>query len=224
MDKDIIRAYLWQEIIRLAFSPSSTKEQKTWLALYAKSLKNFWEVGTYPGNPREYKGRLSIIIDNLFVPNVCFECTIESMQKFSVRCVYENDHKVMHPYMLLHDMDGQDFDFPRQTFLTCCGKGKVARKKFSDDDIEAVVDGLLLHPAVHMHVESPFDYHEIRLGTGIDNPFQYLFHLRYQLCLFNEKRQAERVRLITLFSDAIRSQSRIPPNSLMDSGTSHRSS
>lgn len=69
MDKDIIRAYLWQEIIRLAFSPSSTKEQKTWLALYAKSLKNFWEVGTYPGNPREYKGRLSIMIDNLFVPN-----------------------------------------------------------------------------------------------------------------------------------------------------------
>jgi len=217
MDKDIIRAYLWQEIIRLGFCPSSTKEQKIWINLYARSLKDFWEVETYPSIPKQNKDNLSILIDNLLVPNGCFECTIESQKKFSVRYVYADNRTGSYSCMLLHDMDGQYFVFPRQTFLTCCGKAKAATKQFFDDDIEAVVDGLLLHPAVHMHIESsPIDYHSIRIGSGIDNPFQYLFHLRYQLCLFDEKREAEKARLIALFSDAIRNKSRIAANLLME--------
>lgn len=215
MDKNIIRAYLWQEIIRLGFCPSSTKEQKTWLYLYAQSLKDFWEVETYPSNPKEHRGNLSILIDNFLVPNGCFKCNIEAQDKFSVRYVYTDNRAGSYSCMLLHDMDGQYFLFPRQTFLTCCGQAKRVAKQFSDDDIEAVVDGLLLHPAVHMHIESPIDYHSIRIGSGIDNPYQYLFHLRYQLCLFEEKRQAEKIRLITLFTDAIRSKSRITANLLM---------
>ena len=37
MDKKIIQAYLWQEIIRMGFSPSSDKDKKSWLRQYGKS-------------------------------------------------------------------------------------------------------------------------------------------------------------------------------------------
>lgn len=213
MDKEIIRAYLWQEIIRLGFCPSSTKDKKIWLNIYSKSLKNFWELDNYPSSPKEHDGMLITMIDNL--PNGAVECCIESQEKFSVRYFYANEKIESRICVWTHDMDGNYFVFPRQTFLTCCNRSKTARKSFSPDDMEAVVDGLLLHQAVHIHLESPINYHNIRIGGGIENPFQYLFHLRYQFCLFDEKREAEKVRLIKLFSDAIKSQSRIAANHLM---------
>ena len=34
MDNDIIQAYLWREVIRLAFSPASTKDIKNWIVSF----------------------------------------------------------------------------------------------------------------------------------------------------------------------------------------------
>jgi hypothetical protein len=66
-----------------------------------------------------------------------------------------------------------------------------------------VIDGLILHPCAHQHIAHPVDNHEIRFGGGITNPYLYLFHLRYQLCPLEDRRNRERVRLTDLFFNAI---------------------
>ena len=48
MDRNIVRAYFWQEIINLGFNPSGNDDQKSWVHQYAQSLKEFWEIDAYP--------------------------------------------------------------------------------------------------------------------------------------------------------------------------------
>ena len=96
------------------------------------------------------------------------------------------------------------FFFPEQSFLTKYDKSKEAKKKMNSRYIADVLDGLIFHPRTHLHIKSPIDKHEIRIGGGIDNPFLYLFHLRYQLCPIKEKRVAEKERLIALFETAVK--------------------
>jgi hypothetical protein len=117
--------------------------------------------------------------------------------------------------MWIHDVDDKYFIFPNQLFLTECNKEKIALKTFEAKDIESVIDGLLCHPVVHQHIESPINQHEIRIGGGIDNAFLFLFQLRYQLCPFQNKRKAEKDRLINLFQDTIREKKTIAINELM---------
>lgn len=105
--------------------------------------------------------------------------------------------------MWIHDVDDQYFNFPNQLFLTKYNQEQKALREFEAQDIEKVVDGLLCHPVVHQHIESPIDKHEIRIGGGIDNAFLFLFQLRYQLCPFPDKRKTERDRLMNLFQDEI---------------------
>jgi len=88
-------------------------------------------------------------------------------------------------------------------------------KKFVSDDVKAVIDGLILHPKAHQHIASPINNHDIRIGGGLDNPFLFLFHLRYQLCPIPDKRQKEKKRLLALFSDSLKSNSSITASSLM---------
>ena len=206
MDKEMIRAYLWQDIIRLGFCPSSTKDQKSWLLQFGQSLKEFWETDSYPNSPSENNGRICATIDCASALDLCLEYSVESRTKFSVTFMYSLPLKG-NDLMWVHDVDGGFFTFPAQLLLTDHGSREIAAGRFSNDDVEAVLDGLLVHPAVHLHIKSPIQNHEIRLGGGIDNPFLYLFQLRYQFCPHQEKRQTERNRLVELFTEAIRSNS-----------------
>ena len=77
---------------------------------------------------------------------------------------------------------------------------------------------MLFHPRCHAHIEDigvqhvqldqdrgGLSLHEVRIGGGIENPYVFLFHLRYQFCLVaSQARQTERQRLIDLFDVAIR--------------------
>jgi hypothetical protein len=214
MDKEIVRAYLWQDIIRLGFSPSRTKDQKSWLFQYGRSLKSFWEVETYPGTPSPTGNCLSATIDSTRAIGMICEYAIEGVQKFTVRMMYAPpvNNRVL---MWMHHMDGQYFSFPIQTFLTDHKKRNPAIRKMNDDDIGEVVDSLIMHPTPHQHIESPLDNHDIRVGGGLLNPFHYLFHLRVQLCPDNDRRMAERERLISLFDTSINENSVIAPSELM---------
>ena len=213
MDKQMIRAYLWQAVIRLGFCPASTKDQQGWLYQYGQSIKDFWET-SYPKPPRMENGRITAVIDCTDILNLSLIYQVDSTHKFSVRFRYSytlNDKKLI----WIHDVDGNFFCFPPQLFLSRDGQEKVALKGFVPDDVEAVIDGLLLHPKAHQHIESPINNHDIRIGGGIDNPFLYLFHLRYQLCPIPVKQNTERDRLVALFSSALRSNRYIAANKLM---------
>lgn len=211
MDHSIIQAYIFQDIIRLGFSPSSDKDRKLWLRQYGQSLNKFWEIDSYPAQPSESNKIISATINSPLDIGAVYEYAIEIMDKFTVSLI----HTVNSQLMWSHDMDGKYFTFPYQTFLTAHKLHKSAIKKMTDDDIGRVIDSLLVHPTPHQHIESPIDNHEIRIGGGIFNPFQYLFHLRIQLCPIADRRLAERDRLIELFDKAIRNDKQISANELM---------
>ena len=207
MDKKMIRAYLWQDVIRLGFCPDGIRNQKRWLLEYGRSLRDFWEIDLCPNAPRKNNGRIMARID-CFRIDLCLDYTIDSSNtNFNVNFLYISPSTTKE-LMWVHDVDGDYFTFPAQVLLNSHNKRNIAVREFANDDIEAVVDGLLLHPAAHQHIKSPIDDHEIRIGGGIDNPFQYLFQLRYQLCPFEAKRRAEKNRLVLLFTEAIRNYSR----------------
>ena len=143
-----------------------------------------------------------------------YEYAFESIEKYSVRIMYDpiNKNKEL---LWLHDHDGKYFNFPNQYFLTKHNKRKIAISKMNDLDIENVLDSLVFHPTPHQHIESPIDEHEIRVGGGIINLFQYLFSLRFQLCPFQPTRTAEKNRLIYLFKNSITNNTPVNINELM---------
>lgn len=219
MDSEIIRAYLWQDVVRLGFCPASTVDKKTWLRQYCMSLKDFWEVESYPPEPDLLSNQaLQIKINKATIIGLDIDCTIHSNTKFNAQFLYSpsgNDPSLM----WIHDMDDNYFSFPKQKLLTSInrsiGNRGTAVRELTTDNIRSIIDGLLLHPAVHMHLISPIEDHEIRIGSGIGNPFQFLFNLRYQLCPVQEKRAAEKERLVEIFAKAIRGNVKIPPCELM---------
>lgn len=205
MDREIIRAYLLQDVIRLGFTPASIKDQKNWLLQYGYSLKDFWEVNEYPKAPRESSGALCAVINSSKV-NLKYDYAIENINKFNINFLHipnEEDNFLI----WTHDLDRQYFIFPNQKFLNELNVRKGAIRESIDNDIKkdigAVIDTLLIHPTPHQHILSPIKDHEIRIGGGMINPFQYLFHLRIQLCPIEDKKEAERSRLIGLFQNAI---------------------
>lgn len=211
MEHSIIQAYIFQDIIRLGFSPSSDKDRKLWLRQYSQSLKAFWEIDSYPALPSERNKILSATINSSLVIGAEYEYAIESMDKFTVSLIHTPNSQLM----WTHDMDGKYFTFPCQTFLTEHNQRNQKIQAMTENDIGRVIDSLLLHPTPHQHIVSPMNDHEIRIGGGIFNPFQYLFHLRIQLCPIAGRKLAERNRLIELFDSAIRNDKQITANDLM---------
>jgi len=208
MDNNIIQAYLWNEVIRLGFSPAGDKDRKHWIIQYGKSLKEFWGVGEYPT-----KNKLDTIVVNHSNVNLEYQFSpITNIEKYTIEFYYLSDSLEL---MWTHDVDSQGyFQFPEKSLLQKYKKLPTAKRNISTIHIETVLNGLIFHPAVHQHIKSPIDDHEIRIGGGIYNPFVFLFHLRFQLCPFDEKRNKEKTRLVALFEDAIRSENNIPPNEL----------
>ncbi len=213
MGNDIVKAYIWNEIIRLGFSPSGQKEQKKWLYQFTKGLMAFWDLSSMLELPK-YRGvNVSATID---VADISFEYSIEAVKKFCIRIMY-TDSSIMKGVMWTHDLDGVNyFLFPKQQLLIELASCNTALKSMEEMDVETVVNSLITHPTPHQHIESPIDDHEIRIGGGIENPFLYLFCMRYQLCPDNSVRKAEKKRLTSLFYNAIRNKdAKIPFSNLM---------
>lgn len=211
MDKDIIQAYLWRNIIRLGFSPIGDKDRQSWLYMYGKSLKDFWEVDEYPPNPQircngvitaELTSKIDILIDY----------SITDISNFTVRFLHISNTREL---MWTHDVDSKYFSFPEQAFLTNHNNRNRAIENMTSEHIEGVIDALLLHPKAHQHIESPINNHKIRIGGGILNTFVFLFHLRYQLCPDKTRRDKEKERLINLFESTVKSNTPVTANKLL---------
>ena len=200
MDNDIIRAYLWQEVIRLGFSPAGNKDIKSWLGMYGQSLKDFWEIDDYPAHPKS-NGKITANLSCAASFNMALNYSITNITRFAVTFSPSLDRSNK---LWVHDVDGSYFGFPERSLLYKYRKGKKAISKISPKHIERVLDGLIFHPTAHQHIKTDFRF--IRIGGGIQNPFLYLFHLRYQLCPDKKRRNEERGRLINLFESAIKNK------------------
>ena len=207
MDDDIIQAYLWQDIIRLGFSPSGNRDKRTWLHMFGRSLKDFWEIDEYPPTltPKS-DGTFMVTLNSSITINMLIDYSITDISNFTVRFLHISNTREL---MWTHDVDSRYFSFPEQAFLTNHNNRKLAIKKMASEHIAGVIDALLLHPRAHQHIESPINNHKIRIGGGIHNSFVFLFHLRYQLCPDKTRRDEERERLINMFESAIKTKKKI---------------
>jgi hypothetical protein len=197
----IRRAFIWNKIIQLAFLPQSEIDQKSWIRLFKQNLLTFWGFENQPvSDIRHSTTNIRITYPGItHNDEMIFDCKISSSSQFSVNVLYGQD------LWWIHDYNSNFFVPSPNIFLP------VILKHSREDvfqinqrnDIEDVIDGLILHPCAHQHIAHPVDNHEIRFGGGITNPYLYLFHLRYQLCPLEDRRNRERVRLTDLFFNAI---------------------
>ena len=208
MNKEIQLAYIWKRVILLAFCPSGDREVFDWISCYSRSVKEFWEVSEYPNQD---KFKLSVY--NSLIP-INYDFSFENLRKFIVNFYYP--HNANKDFIWMHDVDKTYF-IPEQFILTHDNHMNKHLRTIKEDDLKIVLEGLLFHPAAHQHIEEPLTEHKIRIGGGIHNPFQFLFHLRFQLCLVDEKREEEKNRLNELILKAIKCKcEKIRPRRLLD--------
>lgn len=200
------RAIVWDKIERMAFRPSSNNDCRKWLGVYARTLHKLWGIGSM-WNRFTLDDKFSVTFLNL-------KCRyyIESVDKYEVSLMNASSD-------CLHWKTHVDPGFHSKGSLQTC-IDKYPHKQIDElrCDIEAVLDGMLFHPRCHTHPEDlgirhvqldensgGLSSHEVRVGGGIENPYVFLFHLRYQFCLVADQvRQTERQRLIDLFERSIK--------------------
>lgn len=209
------RAFVWNTIERIAFRPNSPA---SWLGVYARTLHRFW------GNPEIYT-RLGPD-DEFVVAFLNLKCrhSIETVSKYEISFVHNSsgcthwkthvDPKFLSKASLQTPVDS----YPRQQM------DKLYR------DVDAVLNGMIFHPRCHTHLEDlgvrhvqldqekgGLKSHEIRIGGGIENPYIFLFHLRYQFCLVHtDARRKERLRLIDLFERSIKNKKNVSAKDLFN--------
>ena len=211
------RAIVWDTIERLAFRPDPPAN---WLSVYAKTLHRLWgEEATWNRFAPD---------DEFIITFLDLKCrhSIETVSKYEITfvhnssdCTYWKTHvdpKFLSKASLQTSVD----PYPRQQM-----------DRLLHRDVDDVLNGMIFHPRCHTHLEDlgirhvqldqqkgGLKSHEIRIGGGIENPYVFLFHLRYQFCLVNtDARREERLRLIDLFEGAIRGkEQRVNPSELFN--------
>jgi hypothetical protein len=207
MKDDLIKTFLYQEVMRLAFEVTDKSLRDQWIVACLGSFQQFWGV-EYPPctNPRS---PLTLKVGEF---DMNCKITITTLDDFCViinSVAHRNEELILRHEV--HSSLQQDFIIPYSFTPPQCAE---VRAKYTTEQLGKVIDYMLLHPFVHFHIKGPINpKNNIRLGGGISNVLQYLFHLRYQLCpeAIRQPKSAganchpERNRLITLFDAAIKS-------------------
>ncbi len=205
------RAIVWDTIERLAFRPSSDKDCGTWLSLYARTLTKLWGMEPTSNNLRSN--------DNFDIPFLNLKCKykIKHAEKYSASLQHLSNSRSYWQ----NDIDPEYLSKASLYFTS--DKYSRLQRAHLQRDIKAILDGMLFHPRCHAHLEAlgvqhvqldqkrgGLPSHEVRIGGGIENPYVFLFHVRYQFCLVSDQaRQTEKRRLIDLFEKAISQKDKI---------------
>lgn len=222
------RAIVWNEIERLAFKPRSDRDKRTWLNLYRTKVVVFWET-----EPYSYTRNLQLKSVELRLPfSLKCLCIIASMDKYEV-CIQASKSTTSTTSTTFWQSHVDSKYSSKGTLLNPAAKYPSQDRQRLPEDVEAVLNGMIFHPRCHTHLEkiagaidsqgslqSELSPHEIRIGGGIENPFVFLFHLRYQFCLISKDvRENEKRRLKDLFVTAIQEKKKtVTPKKLFDYG------
>ncbi|MBW2737426.1 MAG: hypothetical protein JRE64_00975 [Deltaproteobacteria bacterium] len=215
MKKNERRAIVWDTIAHTAFRPVSPEK---WLGVYAKTLHTLWGI-------EPMWARLGID-DHFDIHFLLLKCNylIESATKYSVSLTQNSP--TVHCYWQNH-IDSEYLS--KGALYSASGQYPSQQRAQLQRDIEAVLNGMIFHPRCHTHLEDlgrqvqldqdrgGLSSHEVRIGGGIENPYVFLFHLRYQFCLVSNKvRQTERQRLVDLFESSIRNNQNVNAKDLFN--------
>ncbi|MBN1579040.1 MAG: hypothetical protein JW913_20930 [Chitinispirillaceae bacterium] len=197
----IRRAFIWDRIIQLGFSPRTVTDQKSWIWLFKQNLLTFWGIENQPVYEKFSATEVNLTYPGkTFDEEMIFDCKVTDDGQFSINAMFGER------IWWVHEYDCKFYSPSFHIFLSVISKHSRVNfilKNIERGDIEEVINGLILHPCVHQHIIHPVDRHSIRFGGGITNPFLYLFHLRYQLCPIEDRRTKEQERLANLFFNAI---------------------
>lgn len=201
------QAIVWDSIELMAFRPLTDNKRGRWLSEYERSLFRLWGV-----QPTDVQTRRNRGFDADFL-NIACDYTVEAPDRYSVTIVNAATNApacwYMHAdpdYCSRSSFYHPDEDYPTQDM-----------DEGLERDVTTVLNCMIFHPRNHAHgdalgIVSQLDNappalptSEVRLGGGIENGYIFLTHLRYQFCLLSDDaRQAERTRLIRLFTATIR--------------------
>jgi hypothetical protein len=196
---------VWHTIERLAFSPAPA-DRGRWLTVYERTLPKLWGRQVPDVPIRQHSG-----FDADFL-NVACNYTIEAPDRYSITIV----NAATLPPACWH-LHVDPIYCSKGAFCDTTGHyPRQDENRHLARDVERVLDGMIFHPRNHAHgdavgivsqlgADPALPAAKIRLGGGVENGYVFLTHLRYQFCLLSEDaRQADRTRLIRLFTEAIR--------------------
>jgi len=182
------RSHIWHAIISNAFAPNEVGTQATWLNCFAKAIHGYVDnpVLTHPqqrGDAFYGKigcGSLDFCCEYKIWPDRSqFDFFLSSLPSPSWHSQFGIENKV---------------------FACGCRELEKYREPPGQDEVDAVLHGLIWHPRSHLHLHSDPARHEVRMATGLHAPFLFLFQLRFQLCIDACRRQKEMNRLKQLFN------------------------
>lgn len=188
-------ALLWHKVEKLLFSPANKKEQREWCAYFLQSLADYWGVDQGYAGTAFPRGEFQVP-----VPGISASYDLGQWNgnpaRTAMRLKYEDV-----PFASLDT----DQAFPDRLTLLETPPGSVlgqyrnmaTRTADLRADVVRVLDAYLMHPCAHLHAmedifrilwDSPpastlASLHEMRLGTGLTNPFARLFQFRLQFVL-----------------------------------------
>ncbi|MCF6313528.1 MAG: hypothetical protein L3J39_13870 [Verrucomicrobiales bacterium] len=203
-------AIVWNQIERLAFKPASTTEQKSWLSICGKSLHQLWEC-----DPISLHLSKCMSFD-IPLLGVEWDYRIESLTKYSL--AIKTSKSTLWTIHCDPQYEVKPVLAPSERYPNAMGNQQLEK------DVTTVLDGMLFHPCCHSHLEeigswaagnSSPNLHDIRISSAEPNPFIFMFQLRFQFCIISiKKREEEKSRITTLFLNAIKTGSNVPPSNL----------
>jgi hypothetical protein len=187
-------------IARHAFTPRIDGERAKWLHCFSQTIPR------YVDNPR-----LSPPTGGGTPIAGVFGC-----QSLDFECRY-NIQPDRADFTMLSPSCEWQFGIESTVFacVPCLHGWNEAIEEVSENDVTEVLRGMVGHPRAHLHIHQDSFPHEVRIGTGLHEPFLFLFQLLFQLCIDENKRDGEMNRLRRIFSiDWLRNEQDVSPQKL----------
>ncbi len=208
--------YIWKIIERMLFSPNGEKEFAKWFRQYNKFISQFL------GLPISFpvKNNKKIEYSYSICNKIAFSfLTPFDLPKFSINYTqgglsqsFHYDNKYLSELDLI-DIFNAGID--KQLLHN------LKQKKISYVQIQRILESMITHPALHLHLEDLS--HSVRLNLNTKNPFLFLYQLAFQLLDYkadlrdSAKKQLEFKRLVEMIVENIDNQNQIASGILLNS-------
>ncbi len=174
----------WKFIEKKVFSPVEKRGIIQWVKCYGDFLYNFWQLDC----PVSFTpGKDSITGKILFTPlNLEYSYSILfNLKKFDFAISLKGiDDMQQSNFKLENSYDDQFFTELNyiDNIWPLFGKIEPVLKKMNIKEIDYILKGVIVHPAMHQHIKySELIPHHIRIINGVNNPFLFLYQLAFQL-------------------------------------------
>lgn len=196
MNPERRRTHIWVMIARRAFTPRNDGEREKWLHCFYQAIPRYVD-NSLLSAPRSGRGMLGC-------------------RSLDFECRYNIQPDRADFTMLIPSCEWQ-FGIESMVFacVPCLHEWEEARNELCEDDVTEVLRGMIEHPRAHFHMHQDSFPHEVRIGTGLQEAFLFLFQLRFQLCIDQDRRDTEMNRLSRIFSvDWLRNEQDVSPQKL----------